>query len=197
MWSTEHGDSTLGDLSILVQSKSMPDSSVMPKELYLTHMYKLVLKCSGTLATMEPLTAQVILINSTTKEEITKDNQSTITGTTKTDIKLGEGILKIKFTDTSYHHGKSDFNLKITLFGSVGGTGLSPLLSKISPSFKVYSKKKRTGWTKESTEPNRVISPSSMTAPTQILNNVPEISTAERSNNFGQIILNILRIQWG
>jgi hypothetical protein len=107
-------------------------------------MYRFTLKCSGTLATMEHLQAEITLINSSTKEEITKDNVSTISGTTKAEIKNGEGTLKVKFTDTSYHHGKQDFSLRITIYGSVGGTGMSPLLSKISSPFKVYSKKKRS-----------------------------------------------------
>jgi hypothetical protein len=140
----DHSFPSLGDVSILVQSKSTSVLSSLPKELYLTHIYRFTLKCSGTLATMDPLTAEITLINASTREEIKKDNASTISGTTKAEIKNGEGTLKVKFTDTSYHHGKQDFCLRITIYGSVGGTELSPLLSKISSPFKVYSKKKRS-----------------------------------------------------
>ncbi len=139
----DHASSGLGDVAITLHSKSTSENTTVPKELYLTHMYRFSLKCSGSLATMDPLVAQITLINSTTKEEITKDNLSTITGTTKTDIKNGEGTLKVKFTDTSYHHGKQDFALRITIHGSIGGTDLSLLMTKISNPFKVYSKKKR------------------------------------------------------
>lgn len=83
-WTTEYVAqnilSSSGDVRILVRCKSTAISSTIPHELYLTHIYRFTLKCTGALSTMENLIAEISLLNSVTKEEITKDGKPAIEG---------------------------------------------------------------------------------------------------------------------
>lgn len=85
-WTTEYVAqnipqlSSSGDVRILVRCKSTPISSAIPHEMYLTHIYRFTLKCTGSLSTMENLIAEVSLHNSVTKDEITKDGKPAIEG---------------------------------------------------------------------------------------------------------------------
>jgi hypothetical protein len=161
-WTTEYVAqnipqlSSSGDVRILVRCKSTAISSTLPHELYLTHIYRFTLKCTGSLSTMDNLIAEISLLNSVTKEEITKDGKPAIegmlssvmfftkyVGTTTVQLVNGEGSLKVKFVDTSYHHGKKHFVLRISIYMPLENS-YTVIFSKLSSPFKVYSKKKRS-----------------------------------------------------
>lgn len=64
-------------------------------------------------------------------------------GITTTQLVNGEGSFKVKFVDTSYHHGKKHFMLRVSIYMPVENS-YTVIFSKLSSPFKVYSKKKRT-----------------------------------------------------
>lgn len=153
-WITEFMNPSIsGDVRILVKCKNSNISSTLPKELYLTHIYRFTLKCTGSLCNMENLVAELTLINSVTKEEVIKDGKPAIDGTTSVSLVNGEGGMKIKFCDTSYHHGKRDFILRAVIY-CVMDNSYCPLIQKVSNPFKVYSKRKRTFASTRTVRPN-------------------------------------------
>jgi len=141
--------SKTNEFSIQVFTKTRCDKPTEEVEdiLYSSLKYEIKQKLVGKL-NYPFLLSKIYVVESTTGEIVQKNNKSVLKGTIecaitnsseKNEEKEISGVLKVQFTDVSYHHKKCDFCWEISIF--TPNELNNPILKIRSSSFKVFARK--------------------------------------------------------
>jgi len=137
------------EFTIQVFTKTRCDKPTEEVEdiLYSSLKYEIKQKLVGKL-NYPFLLAKIYVVESNTGEIVQKNNKSVLKGTIecaitnsseKNEEKEISGVLKVQFTDVSYHHKKCDFCWEISIF--TPNELNNPILKIRSSSFKVFARK--------------------------------------------------------
>jgi len=139
--------SQTNDFTVIPYTKTRCDKPAEEVEeiLYSSLKYEIKQKLIGNL-NFPFLLSKIYVVESNTGEIVQKNNKSVLKGQVEVAITNSSdkdseisGILKVQFTDVSYHHKKCDFCWEIAYF--TPNELNEPILKIRSSSFKVFARK--------------------------------------------------------